>query len=264
MSSDKQIELNRYDARASSKLSAVDTDLTTEEFGSASMPDYLRTPYICYEIHAKNLITSQHKVLELGAGSGLHTWALVQSGAKVICTDISPNSLKVLAHQYASRGIAVETQVADIEKLPFPDDSFDVVASAGCLSYGQPALVDAEIRRVLRAGGMFICVDSLNHNPIYRLNRLLHYWRGNRTWSTLQHMPDLARIRMIGCGFSNVTQNFFGSLSYLMPVVAKFVGAEQTQRISDYFDGLIGARRSAFKFVLVAKDLQKSVSGKRV
>jgi ubiquinone/menaquinone biosynthesis C-methylase UbiE len=174
LNTDKQIELDRYDVRARSTLSNAVGTLADVELGSASMPHYLRTPYVCYEMHAKSLITSQHKVLELGAGSGLHSWALVQSGAQVICTDISPNSLKVLAHQYASRGIAVETQVADIEKLPFPDDSFDVVASAGCLSYGQPALVDTEIRRVLRAGGMFICVDSLNHNPIYRLNRLLH------------------------------------------------------------------------------------------
>ena len=51
-------------------------------------------------------------------------------------------------------------------------------------------LVLNEIHRVLKQNGIFICIDSLNENPIYKLNRYLHYLRGNRTKSTLKRMPD--------------------------------------------------------------------------
>lgn len=47
------------------------------EFGSSTMPQYLRSPYIFYEKCVSELISSQDQVLELGAGTGLHTWALV-------------------------------------------------------------------------------------------------------------------------------------------------------------------------------------------
>lgn len=258
MDKDKLVELHRYDARARSQLSASGIAPAADEFGSITMPQYLRTPYIFYEKCVSELIGSQDEVLELGAGSGLHTWALVQTGARVTATDISSNALKLLEQRIVNAGGEVRTQVADIESLPFADASFDVVACAGSLSYGEPALVDAEIRRVLRPGGLLVCVDTLNHNPIYRLNRWLHYWRGARTKSTLQRMPDLARIETLSNGFASVNVNYFGALSFAMPLVERLCGPKRAQLVSDRFDRLIGVKSSAFKFVLVAKGLIKT------
>ena len=145
------------------------------------------------------------------------------------------------------------TQVADMECLPFDASSFDVIVSAGSLSYGDPHLVDAEIRRVLRPGGRLIFIDSLNHNPVYRMNRWLHYLRGNRSKSTLMRMPDMARIASLGLGFSKVNVHYFGALSFAMPILARFFGKNTAQAVSDRIDHLFGVRRSAFKFVIVAQ-----------
>ena len=130
-----------------------------------------------------------------------------------------------------------------------------MIVSAGSLSYGESYLVDTEIRRVLRPGGMLICVDSLNHNPVYRTNRWLHYLRGNRSKSTLKRIPDLARITALGEGFSTVNVRYFGALSFAMPVVALLLGENAAQASSDRIDQLVGVKRSAFKFVLVAQGL---------
>lgn len=140
-----------------------------------------------------------------------------------------------------------------MESLPFDDSSFDVIACAGSLSYGEPLLVDTEIRRVLRPGGIFICVDSLNHNPVYRANRWLHFIRGNRSKSTLKRMPDLARIRALSEGFSNVDVRFFGAMSYAMPGIARLFGESTALVVSERIDHLVGVKRSAFKFVVVAQ-----------
>ncbi len=186
---------------------------------------------------------------------GSHTRALLQSGAKVMASDISPNSLSLLRQRLNSTYENLETAVADIENLPFDANSFDVVVSAGCLSYGDPKLVDSEIKRVLRFGGTLICVDSLNHNPIYRFNRWIHYLRGNRSKSTLMRMPDLNRIKALSNGFSDVHIEYFGALAFAMPFVARLVGENNAQLVSDHFDRWIDIRRSAFKFVLVAQRL---------
>ncbi len=257
MDDDKQIERERYDARARSQLIAEAVAPSTE-FGSAGMPAYLRAPYLLYESKILELINSEDRVLELGAGSGLHTLSLVKSGAHVTATDISAHSLELLSQRMKAAGENVETQVADMEALPFADDSFDVVACAGSLSYGSPVLVDSEIRRVLRAGGLFICVDSLNHNPIYRFNRLIHCYRGTRTRSTVERMPGLSRIRQISRYFLTVEAHYFGALSFVMPLLSRVIGGERARLFSDYVDRIVRVKRSAFKFVLIAKALEKS------
>lgn len=250
---DKLIERERYEARAQSQMAGGAAMVVEVPLGSQMMVSYLRTPYIFYEQKIAELIRPSHRVLELGAGAGLHTRALLQTGAQVIASDISPNSLSLLKQRFQNTPGNLKTEVADMESLPFEASSFDVIASAGSLSYGEPHVVDAEIRRVLRPGGMLICVDSLNHNPVYRTNRWLHYLRGNRSRSTLKRMPDLARIKALGDGFSNVSVHYFGALSFAMPVLARLLGENTAQAASDRIDQLIGVRRSAFKFVLVAQ-----------
>lgn len=254
MEPDKLIEMNRYDSRAVLQMSqsALETEFLS---GSLSMPAYLRKPYLYYESRLAQLINPSCKVLELGSGMGVHTRALLQTGAQVIASDISSNSLSLLRQRLKSAHENLNTAVADIENLPFEANSFDLVASAGSLSYGDPKLVDSEIRRVLRPGGTLICVDSLNHNPIYRFNRLIHYLRGNRSKATINRMPDLNRVNALSFGFSDVHVEYFGSLTFAMPMVARLFGDNTAQSVSDRFDQLIDVRRSAFKFVLVAQRL---------
>jgi ubiquinone/menaquinone biosynthesis C-methylase UbiE len=256
---DKHLERERYDARAQAQLAQA-SQATEAPAGSGTMAAYLRTPYLVYEQKIASLLKPVHRVLELGAGAGLHTRALLQTGAEVVASDISPHSLDLLKQRFQHTAGRLQTVVADMESLPFAAASFDAVVSAGSLSYGEPHLVDTEIARVLRPGGMLLCVDSLNHNPIYRLNRWLHYRRGDRSLSTLQRMPDLRRIQALGRGFSDLEVHYFGAFSYAMPILARLSGENRAQVISDWMDKRIGVRRSGFKFVLVARGLTKTGS----
>ena len=250
MNNDKQTEYLRYDKRAQAILTAEKAAPRYDAvFGALAYPPFFRTPYIYYDQFIFKHITKNHDVLELGAGTGLHTYALTQTGARVVASDISSHSLEVMSQRIGM----VKTSVADMEALPFKENSFDVVASAGSLSYGDPALVDAEVRRVLRPGGVFICVDSLNHNPIYRLNRWLNYKRGKRTKSTLLNMPTMERIQSISRGFKDTEVRFFGVISYIMPILACIIGQGHAAKVSDAVDRLVLVRRAAFKFVLLAR-----------
>jgi len=250
MDNDKKIECERYDTRAQFLLTAGCSKVESgQDLGSVVIPPVYRAPYSYYEKCISRYITQDHNVLELCSGTGMHTYVLVKTGANVVATDISYHSLEVLAQRI--RGI--KTVVADMESLQFAAKTFDVVTCAGSLSYGDPALVDAEVRRVLRPGGIFICVDSLNHNPIYRINRRWHYLKGTRTKSTLLRMPTMARLQSISRGFKNTELRFFGSVSYLMPILARIMGQTKAAQASDAFDRLVNVRQSAFKFVLVAQ-----------
>ena len=247
---DKLIESARYEARAQSQMAGA-AMVGEVPLGSQTIASYLRSPYIFYEQKIAELIWPNHRVLELGAGDGLHTRALLQTGAQVTASDISPNSLRLLKQRFQNTPGNLKTVVADMESLPFEASSFDVIVCAGSLSYGEPAMVDAEIRRILRPGGTLVCVDSLNHNPIYRINRWLHFLRGHRTKSTLKRMPDLARIGAMGVGFQISSVHYFGALTCVMPFLVWLLGSNSAQVVSEGFDRWFAVKRSAFKFVFV-------------
>ena len=94
--------------------------------------------------------------LEIGSGTGYFSLNLLSAGAieTATCTDISPGMLATLRGNAGRLGFEVETVVAEAERLPFADDSFDLVFGHAVLHH-IPDLRRAtgEFLRVLRPGG---------------------------------------------------------------------------------------------------------------
>jgi SAM-dependent methyltransferase len=256
LESDRLAELSRYDARAEALLAKWDMDRGHQPSaqGSQAVELVFRAPYVFYEQAIRDNVQPEDDVLELGAGMGLHTKVLIDTGARVTATDISRNALAVLKRNLGGpKADRLTTCVADLGALPFDDAAFDVVACAGSLSYGDAVEADAEVRRVLRSGGAFVSVDSLNHNPIYRFNRWVNYIRNRRTRGTLVRMPRISRIEAIVEHFRTSEVRFFGCISWIMPLLIRVIGSTGAARLSDGVDALLSIRRSAFKFVLIAR-----------
>ncbi|MEO6866626.1 MAG: class I SAM-dependent methyltransferase [Gaiellales bacterium] len=92
------------------------------------------------------------QVLEVGCGDGRFSEQMRDAlDARVVALDLSPG----MAAQAALRGL--DTQIGDIQLLPWPEGQFDVVV-ANWMLYHVPSLDGAleEIRRVLRPGGRLI------------------------------------------------------------------------------------------------------------
>lgn len=250
MIDDKFLERDRYDRRAQVAITELAGKYINEGADSFDLP--IRAPYLVYESFLHSHLCPSSSVLEIGAGTGPFTGVLLRIGAKVCATDISPRSLEVLERRHQGVG-CLETHVVDMECLPFSDEKFDMVTSAGSLSYGNNLLVMNEVFRVLKPGGVFVCVDSLNHNPIYRFNRWVHYLRGNRTLSTLIRMPKVSLIDKYALRFGSVETQYFGAASWTIPLFARLFGDEVAARISDWVDQAVRVRKSAFKFVMIAR-----------
>jgi ubiquinone/menaquinone biosynthesis C-methylase UbiE len=95
--------------------------------------------------------------LEIGAGTGYFSLNLLQLGLieRATATDISQGMLDALADSARRLGVSVDRVRADAERLPFPDQSFDLVFGHAVLHH-IPDLERAfsEFRRVLRPGGV--------------------------------------------------------------------------------------------------------------
>jgi SAM-dependent methyltransferase len=94
------------------------------------------------------------RVLVGGAGHGHATLAAARRFADVTSTDYVPSLLDKGRERARAEGLAVRFQVADVEALPFPDESFDAVLSTfGAMFAPDHARTAAEMLRVTRDGG---------------------------------------------------------------------------------------------------------------
>ena len=95
---------------------------------------------------------SGKKVLDIGCGSGRITRKLLDKGADLVAADISEEMLKRLKKKFRN----LTTIKADIEDLPFEDNSFDVVVATFVIVHLKD-LQKAfdEVYRVLKPGGFF-------------------------------------------------------------------------------------------------------------
>lgn len=108
------------------------------------------------------------KVLELGCGLGKTATMLAMSGADVTAFDISYMSAFVTQKQAALNNVGdrVETVTAVGEKLPFADESFDVVFGKAVLHHLDVDQGWSEIARVLKPGGKVAFSEPMGMNPV--------------------------------------------------------------------------------------------------
>jgi ubiquinone/menaquinone biosynthesis C-methylase UbiE len=116
-------------------------------------------------------------VLELGCGAARWSASLAGRAARVVGLDISTGQLR---HAQGVDGLGLV--LADAQRLPFADRSFDLVLSDyGGMSWADPYRTVPEVARVLRAGGQLafctntpffaMCWDSNDRTLLATLRR---------------------------------------------------------------------------------------------
>jgi len=93
-------------------------------------------------------------VLDVGCGAGVDLARFAKGGAEVTGVDVSPSAIDLARTNFAQQGLRGRFEVADGERLPFADDTFDLVFAHGVVQYtAQPQRLVDECRRVLKPGG---------------------------------------------------------------------------------------------------------------
>jgi SAM-dependent methyltransferase len=105
-------------------------------------------------------VQSGHKVLDVGSGTGVVALTAARAGAQVTGSDLSPALLTRARENAALAKIDIPFEEADVENLPYPDESFDIVLSQFGHMFGpQPTRTTSEMLRVLKKGGT-ICFST--------------------------------------------------------------------------------------------------------
>ena len=110
------------------------------------------------------------EVLEIGGGLGTDLAQFARHGARVTDVDLSSGHLALARENFRLRGLEGQFLHRDAERLPFGDDTFDVVYANGVLHHTPDTMaVVRDIHRVLKPGGRAIVM-------VYAENSW-HYWR---------------------------------------------------------------------------------------
>lgn len=137
-------------------------------------------------------------VVEIGSGVGAN-FRYLPRGTRVVAFEPNVHMHAQLARTAQRFDVEVEIHDRGAESLDLPDESVDaVICSLVLCTVADPMQSLAEIRRVLRPGGRFICIEHVAASRtsfIGRIQRLvLRPWRWffegchthRETWRTLE------------------------------------------------------------------------------
>ncbi len=96
------------------------------------------------------------RVLDLGCGTGRHTLALVQAGARITALDQSPEMMAIARRKLEGHPVEWVTHSLP-DPLPFQEETFTLVVAGLVVEHvaDLPGLLK-EVVRVLRPGGRFV------------------------------------------------------------------------------------------------------------
>ena len=108
------------------------------------------------------------RLLEVGCGMGTDLLQFARGGAHCTGIDLTPRSIAITRQRFALYEQRVDLLIGDGERLPFANDTLDVVYSNGVLHHTpDTAGAISELHRVLKPGGtakvMIYHKNSLNY-----------------------------------------------------------------------------------------------------
>jgi ubiquinone/menaquinone biosynthesis C-methylase UbiE len=157
-------------------------------------------------------------VLDVGTGPGRIALLLAEADpeCRVVGLDMAWHMIRLARELAAAQGVAdrVVFEQGDAKRLPFEDGRFDVVMSNSIIHHiPEPGFVVAEMKRVLKPGGLLFCRDLARPGDRAELDRLVATYAGTEAaeaqamFAASLHaaltVPEFARLTQAGgaaCG----------------------------------------------------------------
>jgi SAM-dependent methyltransferase len=109
----------------------------------------------------QSLLPSPGRILEVGCGTAVTSFALAESGHTTVCVDHDPAVLDWIRSRYAFFSNYLAFACADMCQLPFEPQSFDVAFSQGLLEHFDDQTITRALREQRRVA-KFVVFDVPN------------------------------------------------------------------------------------------------------
>ncbi|HET7627604.1 MAG TPA: class I SAM-dependent methyltransferase [Bacillales bacterium] len=111
-------------------------------------------------------IAAGAKVLEVGSGTGQTACYLAEKGCDVTALDLREKMVEKTQKRAQSKGVNVKAVQGDVTKLPFEDESFDVVLGESVTVFADIPKALREYVRVLRPEGELFDRELMAVKPL--------------------------------------------------------------------------------------------------
>lgn len=130
------------------------------------------------------------KVLDVGCNTGILLIPLLEKGVDVVGVDISESDIKKTRKKLKEKDFSTKLAlVADAKKLPFKQNTFDVVLLSDILEHVScPEMVAVEAYRVLKPGGYIFATVPNEWHPVVKFSWLRKVLSGR---NTVEEHPDV-------------------------------------------------------------------------
>lgn len=132
---------------------AFDWSLTSQEY--ARYRD-IYPPRLYERLRALGVAADGTSWLDLGTGTGILPQNLYNPNAAIFGVDIAEEQIRYAKSNAAQNGWTIHYLVSPAESTGLPDHSFDCITAAQCFWYFDREAMQAEIKRLLKPGGIFI------------------------------------------------------------------------------------------------------------
>lgn len=230
---DQYKDSSNLDARAEihRRFSVGGIDLHEWVFGHLNIPQILPEGQTHFQ------------VLECGCGPGW-LWQTsanlrrIPTHCTITLTDLSPGMVAEAKGALESHAVDFRFQEANIEELPFDDDSFDVV-TANHMLYHVPSIPTAiaEVRRVLKPGGRFVAVTN-GDGHLRELKGLAAHLVPNDSWVRMGPLPFRLENgqSLIGAQFNHVELHRVAGdalhVTEVEPIIAYILSSSENRKMA--------------------------------
>ena len=158
--------------------------------------DYLQFQHDRF-LDTLSFVDKDAEILEVGSAPGQFTILLDRLGYRVKGVDLAPERLAPIWCKYE---ISIAQADVEQDKLPFPDESFDIVLFMEILEHLRlnPLHALREVRRVLRPNGRIV-LSTPNITPLHRLRFFVgksYFDHPLETFGKLEWLGHAGHIRL--------------------------------------------------------------------
>jgi len=149
-----------------------------EEYRGASPQSYLVYLFHVVTYDYVRELVSGKEVLDFGCGTGYGTARLAKHCSRIVGIDISADAISYAQRSFKDSNLQyLAIKPVESQRLPFPQSSFDVVLSFQVIEHvrDENAYL-AEIKRVLRPGGLFVVATPDRSSRLFPLQKPWNMW----------------------------------------------------------------------------------------
>lgn len=173
------------------------------------IPDYQKSCWIKSGFEERFSLTKQliksindcKTIIDVGCGPGTYCNYFYEKGYKVTGVDYAKEVIKLAKKNYPK----IPFKLANGNKLPFKDNSFDIVLSIGVLQclYNYKSFIK-ELKRITKK---HLIISTLRRGKVKDIQQNIEKQLQNDSWPTILYHPDDIREQLKGFKTNTITKH---------------------------------------------------------